>query len=1010
MRVQRFLLGLVLFFATGAVWAQGDGVRRAVFHDRRYPGSWVNGVQSAIGREYFNQRGYTGLDADQLKNWMRDRISDGQPSIVLFMHDVAPDTVVETVTADCTLRRYLEAGGRVVWVGDVPLWYTGRRNGQVTRLMARGSRSVLGFNADWTPYDVTLETETTETGSAWGIRNTWQSYRPISPSLVDRVLAVHPNGLPAAWSRFYGDGPRRGQFVRTHDAPGLGNLEDLYRVAEYVEPPRTLPSPGGDFSDPTAGAFAAPDGAGAVTGRWLKVGIGAAAEPGGARRGTSFLSYNGSSAGGRNAWRFSIRTGANRGMIQWYVEPEYIRPGAETPAFVSVEYFDGNAGVVLGLEYSTGQTTFRPARGTVLLAGTGRWRRATWYLPDARWDKLQAATNANSGSDLRFFVLRGPTSAASGVHVGSIRVLTERQARLAPPAGRQLVFSVTRPGVLDADLAPMTEELRAAAPFIRASGAASHENVVYWSRVEKEAGVYDFAFTDALVALHRELGLKWAPLLVLGPPESLPAWYFTSDQRQGLVSLERGDVSHIPSIWDPRLRERVRGFLKAFGERYRDTGVLESVTLGISGVDGTARFPTTRPPSPDGPGPYGSYPTYDGYWAGDPFAVAHFRQAMQARYGTIAALNAAWETRHASFEAVAPFLPTRAPSLAARRDFSEWYSGSMLEYARFWLAAAREFLPDVSLQIRTGGDGSPEQGSDFAGLAEIAAQYRAGVRLVHGGSDYLTRFSLTRPLDSAARFYRTTTTHESNVEISDESLLARIFNAASPVVGGLKESGLWFDRPETFDAWLTRSRYFREWPAATEIACFYPQTHIRLYGSSFLKQEYLPAVQELRAQFDFDMVSERTIAAGALDRYRALVFGPGDVWDTTTIERILSWVRAGGLLVAPSRADLGLLFPRVTSGGSRAMGSGQILVARDDPAFGPTARAVIISRPGFDSATRNALAAGDPNLGVFATPLPPGGMLLLNASDAPVTRSLILGGQSQTIALPPQSIVPVGVP
>jgi hypothetical protein len=677
---------------------------------------------------------------------------------------------------------------------------------------------------------------------------------------------------------------------------------------------------------------------------------------------------------------------------------------------VSVEYFDGAAGAVLGLDYSTGETAFRPARGVVVLAGTGRWRRATWYLPNARWDKLQAATSNNRGNDLRFSVLRGPTSSAAGIHIGSIRVLTERQAALAPPEGRQLLFSATRPGALETDLAPLSEELRAAAPFIRASGAASHESTVYWSRLEKEAGVYDFAFTDALVALHRELGLKWSPLLVLGPPESLPAWYFSSDQRQGLVSLERGDISHVPSIWDARLREKVRGFLKAFGERYRDTGVLESVTLGISGVDGTARFPTTRPPSPDGPGPYGSYPAYDGFWAGDPFAIAHFRQAMQARYGTIGALNAIWGTTHATFDAVAPFLPSRAPSLAARRDFMEWYSGSMLDYARFWLATAREFLPDVDLQIRTGGDGSPEQGVDFAGLAEVAAQYRAGVRLLHGGSDYATRFSLTRPLESAARFYRTTMTHESNVEISDESLIARIFNAASPVVRGLKEAGNWFDRPETFDSWLTRSRFFREWPAATEIACFYPQTHIGLYGSSFLAQEFLPTLQELRTQFDFDVVSERTIAAGALDRYRALVFGPGDVWDTTTIERILSWVRAGGILIAPQRADLGQLFSRVTSLGTRPMGSGVIIVARDDAAYPAFARGTLAARPTFASVTRDALAAGDANLGLFATSLSPGGLLLLNFSDLPISRGLILGGQSRTVTLPPLSIVPVGAP
>lgn len=1008
--VQRILLIGLFLGAAAVAWAQGGEVRRAVYRDSRYPGSWINGPQSEFGRAFFIRQGYSSLTADQVKEWMQARIADGIPSVIVFLHDVAPDTIVETVGPECTLRRYLEAGGRVVWTGDVPLYYTGRRNGRTMQLRARGSREVLGFNADWGPYDVAHECAVTEEGAAWGLRNTWQSYRPISPSLVDRVFAVHPNGLPAAWARFYGKAPRPGMFVRTHDTFGLGNLDDLLRLAEHIEPPRQLPSPGGDFGDPTAGAFAAPGATGEVLGRWLKIGIGAPANPDNARRGTSLLNLSASTAGGRRTWRFNLRSGANRGHVEWYVEPEYIPRDSDTPAFVSVEYFDSPAGVIFGLEYTTGAPSFRPARGIVVLRGSGRWQRATWYLPDARWDKLRASATINSGNDLRFYIVRGPTPQASGVHIGSIRVLTERQAALAPPPGRRLIFSATRPGVLESDPRPLLEELRAAAPFIRATGATSHQSPVYWGHVEKEPGVYDFAFYDAVVALHRELGLKWSPLVTLGPSESLPTWYFNSAERQGLVSLERGDVSHVPSIWDPRLRARVRGFLKAFAERYRDTGVLESVVLGVSGLLGEARFPTNRPPTADLPGPHGAFPTYDGFWAGDPFAEASFRQAMQAKYGTIAGVNAAWGTRLASFNDVRPFLPAYAPSLAARRDFMEWYTGSMLEHARFWLATAREFLPEVDLEIRTGGDGSPEHGTDFAGLAEIAARHRAGVRLVNAGSDYATRFVLTRWLDTAARFFGTTTTHESSPEISDESLVARIYNAASPVVRGLKEEAAWFDRPETFDAWLTRSRFFREWPAAVEVACFYPQTHIWLWGRSFLAQEFLPAIRNLRAQFDFDLVNERMIAAGALDRYRALVFAPGEIWDTTTADRIMAWVRNGGLLVAPQRIDQGFLYERVTRHGTRPMGVGQIIVTRDDPDFPAFVRAALAARPTLSSITREALAAADPNLGLFATPLPPGGLLLLNASHVPITRSFFLGGQSRTVTLPPLSILPVGVP
>jgi hypothetical protein len=1002
------LIGLLCGWSAAAAWAQGEAMRRAVYYDRRYPGSWISGGQSLAARSVFSARGYTSLNADELKTWMQERITDGVPSVVVFLHDMPPDTIVETVTPDATMRRYLEAGGRVVWSGDVPLYYVGLKTGKNQRLQARGSRQVLGLNCDWTPYGEAegLECSLTDLGGVWGLKNTFTSYRPVSPSLVDRIFAVQSNGLPSAWGRRYGAPPRAGMFLRTHDTFGMGNLDDLQRLAEYVEPLQTPPSPGGDFSDVTAGAFAAPDADGSVTGRWLRIGIGAYPNPGGARRGTSDLTFNPSPTGGRSAWRLGVRSGAQRGHIEWYVESAYVSRDSDTPAFVSVEYFDGTAGVLLGLEYSAGTSTFRPARGVVVLRGTGRWRRATWYLPDARWDKLFRSSNVNSGNDFRLYVSRGPTAAASGAYVASIRVLTERQAALRLPPERRLTFSATRDGVAEADLTPFSDELRAAAPFIRATGATSHQSPVFWSRIEKEPGVFDFAFYDAIVALHRELGLKWSPILTLGPPASLPDWYRDSTERQGFVCLEHGQTSPIPSLWDPSLREHVRAFLKAFGERYRDTGVLESVVLGISGVTGEARYPTTRPPI-TGPGnPGDPYHSHDGYWAGDPFAVASFQQAMQAKYGAIAALNAAWGTTLAGFATLRPFLPSQG-SLAARRDLAEWYTGSMLDYARFWLTTARELMPDVDLQIRTGGDGAPEHGSDFAALAQLAAQYQAGIRLMNDSGDYVTRFATSRWLDGAARFFRTSITYEASREVSTPGVIARIYNAASSAVRGLKEGAAWFDSPETFDTWLTQSRLFQGWPAATEVAFFYPQAHVTLFGSAFLERELLPAISELRGQFDFDLVSESMIAAGALDRYRALVIGPGDIWDRETLDRITAWVRAGGLLVAPERIDQGFLYPNLVRGGARALGSGHVAIARDDGAYAAFVRATLLAEPTLSGLTRVALAAGDPDLGLFATALPPSGLLLLNTADEPITRDLPPGSPSRSITLPPLSIVPV---
>jgi len=47
------------------------------------------------------------------------------PSVVVFCPDIAPDTVVESMSYRCTLRRYLDAGGKIVWYADIPMFYQG---------------------------------------------------------------------------------------------------------------------------------------------------------------------------------------------------------------------------------------------------------------------------------------------------------------------------------------------------------------------------------------------------------------------------------------------------------------------------------------------------------------------------------------------------------------------------------------------------------------------------------------------------------------------------------------------------------------------------------------------------------------------------------------------------------------------------------------------------------------------------------------------------------------------
>ena len=106
-------------------------VRKIVYYDRDYPGSWVGRENASEARDYFVGRFFVEKDARQLKDWIREVLTSGlaHRSVIVFAQDVVPDTVAEVQNDTCLIRKYLDAGGRVVWRGDIPFWYRGRATG-----------------------------------------------------------------------------------------------------------------------------------------------------------------------------------------------------------------------------------------------------------------------------------------------------------------------------------------------------------------------------------------------------------------------------------------------------------------------------------------------------------------------------------------------------------------------------------------------------------------------------------------------------------------------------------------------------------------------------------------------------------------------------------------------------------------------------------------------------------------------------------------------------------------
>jgi hypothetical protein len=179
--------------------------------------------------------GYTILNANELKTWMDARIADKKLSVVVMTQDVVPDTVAETQTSSCTIRKYLDAGGKVVWYADWPFYYQGKADGTMVTWGSAGASGVLGFNAATGPNDSMNVVTLTPEGITWGLTQTWQSQRPTSPTVAPNitVLAKDNAGGAAAWAKHFLPNDNFRGFVRFRDTGGQADAGDIM-AAEYI--------------------------------------------------------------------------------------------------------------------------------------------------------------------------------------------------------------------------------------------------------------------------------------------------------------------------------------------------------------------------------------------------------------------------------------------------------------------------------------------------------------------------------------------------------------------------------------------------------------------------------------------------------------------------------------------------------------------------------------------------------------------------------------------------------
>jgi hypothetical protein len=218
-----------------------------IYRDPDYPSCWIDekaGYPDRIG-SFMKQKGLHVLKADELREMMIDSIKKGnaRDKLVVFSQDVVPDTVAEDYFTNTTFREYLDAGGSVLWIGDIPLFYIGKRNKTLDQAWKKGSPlfmlGIVPVFANAPEQAVTITRE----GERMGLKHRWSGVRPVLVDSSVKVLAESESVLsvryidapePRAlswWDKF------RSWIKRVKIGVGLPSAEG-YVELEFREPPK----------------------------------------------------------------------------------------------------------------------------------------------------------------------------------------------------------------------------------------------------------------------------------------------------------------------------------------------------------------------------------------------------------------------------------------------------------------------------------------------------------------------------------------------------------------------------------------------------------------------------------------------------------------------------------------------------------------------------------------------------------------------------------------------------
>jgi hypothetical protein len=183
-------------------------------------------------RDYLRVRGYEVLDATALAGFLTARLRDRVPSVVVFAMNHLPLTVAPSSSDTVLFRRYLDAGGKVLWHGLPPLIAPLTAKSLID-LDRQAVEQLIGVSFSRGNFDATGVTRITEEGQRLGLPDWWLDNWGANPEDVTTVLAYDELGQAAAWIKSFG-GPAGSGFVRFFAGDGSAGRPQLFTTVQAL--------------------------------------------------------------------------------------------------------------------------------------------------------------------------------------------------------------------------------------------------------------------------------------------------------------------------------------------------------------------------------------------------------------------------------------------------------------------------------------------------------------------------------------------------------------------------------------------------------------------------------------------------------------------------------------------------------------------------------------------------------------------------------------------------------